>query len=471
MLRIYNSLSKEKEDLVSLVPGKIGLYVCGMTVYDLCHIGHGRIFVVFDMVTRFLRYAGFDVTYVRNITDIDDKIINRANENQEPIEQLTERTIQAMVEDETALGVLRPDIEPRATKHIPSIINMIEKLIKADYAYVATNGDVYYAVKNFVSYGELAHQDMNNLRAGHRVDVLEEKRDPLDFVLWKLAKPKEPSWDSPWGAGRPGWHIECSAMSTATLGPHFDLHGGGLDLVFPHHQNEIAQSEGANGCQMVNTWMHVGFVQVNQDKMSKSLGNFFTIRDVLKTYDPEVVRYFMLASHYRSPINYSSENLASAELALQRFYLCLRDCPEAAEPVGTQYESRFVAAMEDDFNTPVAIAVLFDMAREVNRLKKQGKRNEAASVATQVKRLGGVLGLLQRDALTFLQAGVSAEQRAEIEKFIAERAQARANKEWSQADQLRDALHQMGIEVEDRAKETIWHRKIEEETDAELRIE
>jgi cysteinyl-tRNA synthetase len=461
MLRIYNSLSKQKEDFVPRVPGKIGIYVCGMTVYDLCHIGHGRLFVVFDMVTRYLRYAGYDVTYVRNITDIDDKIIKRAIENNEAIDQLTERNIQAMHEDEAALGVLRPDLEPRATQHIAGIINMIETLIKAGYAYLADNGDVYYAVKNFPTYGELAHQDMNKLRAGSRVDVTEAKLDPLDFVLWKLAKPQEPSWDSPWGKGRPGWHIECSAMSTETLGRHFDLHGGGMDLLFPHHQNEIAQSEGANGCKMVNMWMHNGFVQVDQEKMSKSLGNFFTIREVLKLYDPEVVRYFMLASHYRSPISYSTENLASAELALQRFYLCLRDQPEGTEPVDNDYEARFITAMDDDFNTPVAMAVLFDMAREVNRLKKQGKREASASLAAQVKRLGGVLGLLQRDALSFLQVGVAAEQREIIEGLIAERRQARVNKEWSQADQLRDKLHQMGIEVEDRSDQTIWHRKID----------
>lgn len=463
MLRIYNSLSKEKEDFVPRVPGKVGIYVCGITVYDYCHIGHGRMFVVFDVVTRFLRYRGYEVTYVRNITDIDDKIINRANENQEPIEQLTERTIKAMEEDEAALSVLTPDIVPRATQYIPSIINMIERLVNANYAYVASNGDVYYAVKNFSTYGELAHQDVNKLRAGARVDVLDEKRDPLDFVLWKLAKPKEPSWDSPWGAGRPGWHIECSAMSTETLGTHFDIHGGGLDLVFPHHQNEIAQSEGANGCKMVNTWMHMGFVHVDQEKMSKSLGNFFTIREVLKVYDAEVVRYFLMASHYRSPISYSTENLSSAELALQRFYLCLRDCPAVGESDQSSYEANFVAAMEDDFNTPEAIAVLFDMAREVNRLKKQNKRDEAARVAVQLKRLGGVLGILQRDPLAFLQTGVSAEQKACIESLISDRAQARADKNWPEADRLRNELHAMGIEVEDRANETIWHRKIEGE--------
>lgn len=461
MLKIYNSLTQEKADFVPRVPGKVGLYVCGMTVYDFCHIGHGRIFVVFDMVTRYLRYANFEVTYVRNITDIDDKIILRALENNESIEALTERTILAMHEDERALGVLRPNLEPRATEHINNIINMIESLIQQDYAYVADNGDVYYSVSRFTDYGKLAHQDLAKLQAGHRADVSEKKREPLDFVLWKLAKPQEPNWDSPWGKGRPGWHIECSAMSTQTLGQHFDLHGGGLDLLFPHHQNEIAQSEGANGCKMVNTWMHVGFVQVNQEKMSKSLGNFFTIREILAIYDPEVVRYFMLASHYRSPISYSTENLASAELALQRFYLCLRDLPESTEPMDNDYEARFVSSMNDDFNTPVALAVLFDMAREVNRLKKQGKREAAASLATQVKRLGGVLGLLQRDPLLFLQAGVSEEQREKIAGLIAERAEARANKDWSRADELREDMHLLGIEVEDRANQTIWHRKID----------
>lgn len=463
MLRIYNSLTQQKEEFVPLIPGKVGMYVCGMTVYDFCHIGHGRIFVVFDMVSRYLRYAGFDVTYVRNITDIDDKIIQRANENNESIESLTERNIIAMHEDEAALGVLSPDLEPKATQHIPSIINMIQALIEQDYAYVAENGDVYYSVNKFTHYGELAHQDMEKLQAGHRVDVTEVKREPLDFVLWKLAKPNEPHWPSPWGEGRPGWHIECSAMSTETLGKQFDLHGGGLDLVFPHHQNEIAQSEGANGCKMVNTWMHVGFVQVNQEKMAKSVGNFFTIRDVLKTVDPEVIRYFMLASHYRSPISYSNENLASAEMALRRFYLCLREMPNAPEPVETDYEHRFVKSMNDDFNTPEAIAVLFDMAREVNRLKKQNRREAAASIATLVKRLGGVLGILQRDALAFLQAGVSREERQEIEALIAERTQARLNKEWAQADAIREQLHQKGIELEDRPSETIWHRRVEGE--------
>lgn len=463
MLRIYNSLTQQKEEFVPLIPGKVGLYVCGMTVYDFCHIGHGRIFVVFDMVSRFLRYAGYDVNYVRNITDIDDKIIQRANENKESIESLTERTIVAMHEDEAALGVLHPDQEPRATHHIANIINMIESLIKQNYAYVADNGDVYYAVNKFKDYGELAHQDLEKLQAGHRVDVTEVKRDPLDFVLWKLAKSGEPHWPSPWGEGRPGWHIECSAMSTETLGKQFDIHGGGMDLVFPHHQNEIAQSEGANGCKMVNTWMHVGFVQVNQEKMAKSLGNFFMIRDVLKTVNPEVVRYFMLVSHYRSPINYSTENLASAEMALRRFYFCLREMPNAPEPVEADYEQRFVNSMNDDFNTPEAIAVLFDMAREVNRLKKQGRREAAAGLATQVKRLGNVLGILQRDALTFLQTGISTEERQEIQTLIEERAQARVNKDWARADEIREQLHQRGIELEDRPTETIWHKKVEEE--------
>lgn len=463
MLKIYNSLSQQKEDFVPREPGKVGLYVCGMTVYDFCHIGHGRIFVVFDMVARYLRYANFNVTYVRNITDIDDKIIQRARENNEPIDVLTERTIAAMHEDEAALGVLRPDFEPRATENIVNIINMISSLLKNDYAYVASNGDVYYAVKQFPAYGELAHQDLEKLQAGHRVDVIDVKRDPMDFVLWKLAKPDEPSWESPWGEGRPGWHIECSAMSTQTLGKHFDLHGGGLDLVFPHHQNEIAQSEAANGCKMVNTWMHVGYVQVNQEKMSKSLGNFFTIREILETYDPEVVRYFMLASHYRSPISYSTENLASAELALQRFYLSLRDLPNSLEPTSNDYEARFTAAMNDDFNTPEAIAVLFDMARQVNCLKKANQREMAGGLATQVRRLAGILGLLQRDSLKFLQSGFSSAQQADIESLILQRAEARANKEWSRADQLRDALHQQGVELEDKPDQTIWHRKIAEE--------
>ncbi len=464
MLRIHNSLTKQKETFTPLTPPKVGIYVCGMTVYDYCHIGHGRIFVIFDMVVRYLRYRGYEVTYVRNITDIDDKIINRANENGESIDALTERTIATMHEDETSLGVLQPDLVPRATEYIDEIITMISTLIDKKHAYVSTNGDVNYSVSSFANYGQLAHQDLEKLRAGSRVDVAEDKRDPLDFVLWKMAKPNEPSWDSPWGKGRPGWHIECSAMSTKTLGKHFDIHGGGLDLVFPHHQNEIAQSEGANCCQMVNTWMHVGYVQIDQEKMSKSLGNFFTIREVLLTYDAEIIRYFMIASHYRSPINYSTANLQSAEHALQRLYLCLRDLPAAEEgDAASAFEPRFIEAMDDDFNTPLALAVLFDMAREVNRLKKAKQRNLAAQLATAMRRLSQVLGILHREPQAFLQSGLSTDQRDQIASLISERATVRANKDWQAADAVRAKLHAIGVEVEDRAEETIWYRLVAEE--------
>lgn len=469
MLSIHNSLTKQKEIFTPIEPNKVGIYVCGMTVYDYCHIGHGRIFVVFDMVVRYLRFRGFAVTYVRNITDIDDKIIKRANENGESIDKLTERTIVAMHEDEAALGVIQPDVVPRATEYISEIIAMIETLLASKHAYIAPSGDVYYSVVSFADYGQLAHQDLEKLRAGARVDVGEDKQEALDFVLWKMAKPEEPSWDSPWGKGRPGWHIECSAMSTKTLGQRFDIHGGGLDLVFPHHQNEIAQSEGANGCKMVNSWMHVGYVQIDQEKMSKSLGNFFTIREVLKSYDAEIIRYFMLASHYRSPINYSNENLQSAEHALQRLYICLRDLPVVEEGSSSDpFEQRFVEAMDDDFNTPLALAALFDMAREVNRLKKSKQRDAAAQLAQGMRRLSNVLGLLQREPQAFLQAGVSDDQRQQIARYIAARTAARANKDWQAADDIRKQLHEIGIEVEDRVEGTIWYRMVSEEETVSL---
>lgn len=374
-LHIHNSLTGKKELFIPIEPGKIRMYVCGMTVYDYCHLGHARVMVVFDAVVRYLRALGYQVTYVRNITDIDDKIIKRAAENHEGIDALTARFIDAMHEDERALGALPPDIEPRATDSIPEIISLTQTLINKSYAYVAANGDVYYDVSRFEHYGELSGKRLEDLRAGSRVEVDEAKDDPLDFVLWKAAKPGEPSWNSPWGPGRPGWHIECSAMSGHCLGDHFDIHGGGMDLKFPHHENEIAQSEGATGHKFVNVWMHNGFVQVNEEKMSKSLGNFFTVREVLKHYTPEIVRYFIIGSHYRGPLTYSTENLDNAKAALERFYMALRSLPSEQEAgikgQETEYEQRFSAAMDDDFNTPGALAVMFDLVRDINRVRSE----------------------------------------------------------------------------------------------------
>ncbi|MEA3278934.1 MAG: cysteine--tRNA ligase, partial [Pseudomonadota bacterium] len=383
MLQIYNSLTRQKEEFVPLEPGKVRMYVCGMTVYDYCHLGHARVMVVFDVVSRYLRERGFDVTYVRNITDIDDKIINRANEKGEAFSDLTERFIQAMHEDSDVLGILPPSEEPRATTHMAEIISMVRALIDKGYAYVADNGDVYYSVAKFTGYGRLSGKDPEELRAGARVEIGEAKRDPLDFALWKAAKPGEPAWDSPWGQGRPGWHIECSAMSTSCLGNHFDIHGGGADLQFPHHENEIAQSEGATGEPFVNLWMHNGFVRVNEEKMSKSLGNFFTVREILRRYRPEEVRYFILTSQYRSPLNYDDEHLQNARGALTRLYTALRGLP-AAEPMGAErFRERFHAAMDDDFNTPEALAVLFDLVREINRVRAEDEV-EAAHLGAEL---------------------------------------------------------------------------------------
>lgn len=457
MLHIYNSATKKKQPFTPIIPGKISLYVCGMTVYDYCHIGHGRLFVVFDVVTRYLRSRSYEVTYVRNITDIDDKIINRAAENGESIEALTARFIAATHEDERALGVLPPDIEPRATQHISSIINIIKTLLEKNYAYIATNGDVYYSVNRFENYGKFSHQSLEKLRRGARVDILEDKKDPLDFVLWKLAKPGEPTWDSPWGKGRPGWHIECSAMSFECLGKTIDIHGGGLDLVFPHHQNEIAQSEAAFDCHFANTWMHMGYVQVDSEKMSKSLNNFSTIRDVLAQYDPEIVRYFMLASHYRSPINYSAENLDSAKAGLARLYISLRGLPETKTISGDIFLTRFNEAMDDDFNTPLALSVLFDIVREINKLRDENKIMQASELGALLKKLCGVFGILQKDPEVFLQSGANINME-EVEHLIAARNAARANKEWEKADQVRNELLNMGVILEDTAQGTVIRR-------------
>lgn len=453
MLKIYNSLAREKQDFVPRETGKVSMYVCGMTVYDFCHLGHARVMVVFDMVYRWLTQMGYQVKYVRNITDIDDKIIQRANENGETIQVLTERFIQAMNEDSDALGILRPSIEPKATQHIDGMIEMISTLIEKGHAYHAANGDVFYSVNSFAGYGKLSGKSLEDLRAGERVEVDNSKRDAMDFVLWKSAKPNEPAWDSPWGRGRPGWHIECSVMSACHLGQHFDIHGGGQDLQFPHHENEIAQSEGAHDCTFVNYWMHNGFVRVDNEKMSKSLGNFFTIREVLKQYDAEVVRFFILRAHYRSPLNYSDAHLDDAKLALTRLYTALRDVPANANIANDSlYYQRFMEAMQDDFNTPEAIAVLFDLANQVNKTK-------SPVLAGELKAMAGILGLLQREAQQFLQAGEqNAGQNEQIQAKIEARAQAKRDKNFALADSIRAELLAQGIILEDSAQGTTWRR-------------
>lgn len=459
MLTIYNSLTRGKEVFKPIDAGKVRMYVCGMTVYDYCHLGHARVMVVFDMVARWLRASGLEVTYVRNITDIDDKIIRRAQENGESIRALTDRFIAAMHEDADALGVLRPDHEPRAMDYVAKMQSLIGRLEEKGLAYVAANRDVCYAVRKFDGYGKLSGKSVDELRAGERVDVVGDKNDPLDFVLWKHAKAEEPAeakWDSPWGSGRPGWHIECSAMSSDLLGDHFDIHGGGQDLQFPHHENEIAQSEGAHGHTFVNYWMHNGFVRVDNEKMSKSLGNFFTIRDVLQQYDPEVVRFFILRAHYRSPLNYSDAHLDDARQALTRLYTALKSAPAEAVAVdwNSEHARRFKAAMDDDFNTAEALAVLFDLANEVNR-------QHSPAQAAQLRALGGVLGLLERDATTFLQAGVATGDgldAADVERMIEARAAAKKARDFAEADRLRAALLEAGIVLEDGPQGTTWRR-------------
>ena len=474
MLHIYNSLTKRKEPFYPIDAHNVRMYVCGMTVYDYCHLGHARVLIVFDVVVRYLRACGYFVTYVRNITDIDDKIIKRAHETGEPFTRLTARFIKAMHEDAAMLGNLAPDLEPRATEHMPKIIEMVGSLIDKGYAYVGDNQDVYYDVSGFEGYGKLSGKDPRDLRAGARVEVAEAKADPLDFVLWKAAKPGEPAWDSPWGPGRPGWHIECSAMSMQHLGPYFDIHGGGMDLQFPHHENEIAQSEACSGQRFVNYWMHNGFVRVDDEKMSKSLGNFFTVRDVIKRYRPEEVRYFMIASHYRSSLNYTDEQLASARSALTRLYIALRGLPEVAPQAQCEHERRFNAAMDDDFNTPDALAVLFDLARDVNRLKERDA-TAAALRAASLRRLGSILGLLQADPESFLKESGSAHSKEAdramfstgkksisepiINEMIARRAEARRRKNWIEADRIRGFLMEHGIVLEDQAGGTTWRRE------------
>ncbi len=471
MLKIYNSLSRSKQTFVPIRQNEVRMYVCGMTVYDFCHLGHARVMVVFDMVSRWFRASGYNVTYVRNITDVDDKIIQRANDNNESIGELTQRFITAMDEDAEQLGVLRPDIEPRATTHIESMIDMIAKLVEKGHAYVADNGDVFYAVRSFDGYGKLSGKSLDDLRAGERVEVDTYKKDPLDFVLWKSVKPNEPNWDSPWGPGRPGWHIECSAMSAKHLGAHFDIHGGGQDLQFPHHENEIAQSEASHSCQMANYWIHNGFVRVDDEKMSKSLGNFFTIRTVLEKYKPEEVRFFILRAHYRSPLNYSDQHLDDAKAALTRLYTALRGVEISDTEIDWQHPqaARFKAAMDDDFNTPEAIAVLFDLANDFNK-------NKSIESAALLKNLGAVLGLLQNDANAFLQGTVSGSANIvessdiangsghagpndmQISEMISLRTEAKKAKNFAEADRIRKELSDAGIILEDTPQGTTWRR-------------
>ena len=477
MLKIYNTLARRKQDFVPIEPGRVRMYVCGMTVYDYCHLGHARVMVVFDMVQRWLRACGFELTYVRNITDIDDKIIRRAQENGETIGALTQRFIDFMDEDATALGVQKPDHEPRATEHIEGMLAMIASLREKDLAYQAASGDVNFSVRKFPGYGKLSGKTLDELRSGERVDADPSKQDPLDFVLWKQAKEGEPFWQSPWGAGRPGWHIECSAMSEKLLGAHFDIHGGGQDLQFPHHENEIAQSEGVHSHAFVNYWMHNGFVRIDDEKMSKSLGNFFTIREVLGRYDAEVVRFFILRAHYRSPLNYSDQHLDDAKAALTRLYTALRNVPPQATLVdwNDAYAVRFRAAMDDDFNTPEAMAVLFELAAESNR-------SRSPMVSGLLKALGGTLGLLGQDAIEFLQgragsgelelkpaeapgtgptdfgAPAAALNRDEIERMIAERAGAKRAKNYAEADRIRKELLEAGVVLEDTPQGTNWRK-------------
>jgi cysteinyl-tRNA synthetase len=464
MLQIYNSLARTKEPFTPLILRKVRMYVCGMTVYDYCHLGHARVMVVFDLVARYLRARGNDVTYVRNITDVDDKIIKRAAENGEDIAALTARFIKAMQEDAAALGVIPPDAEPRATGHIDEMIGLIAKLVQDGYAYRASNGDVYYRVRKFERYGMLSGKSVDDLRVGARVDVGEEKDDPLDFALWKAAKPGEPSWDSPWGKGRPGWHIECSAMATNCLGNHFDIHGGGLDLRFPHHENEIAQSEAATGEKFANTWMHVGFVRVAEEKMSKSLGNFFTVREVLAKFQAEVVRYFILASHYHSPLDYSDETLRAARSALDGFYIALRGLPQTEQLEGDEHEARFHNAMEDDFSTPKAFAELQALVTEINKAKTSGDLQKAARLGAMLRKLGKILGLFQRNPDEYLKGGSDGAQADEgmndaaIDTLIAKRIQARKDKNWAESDRIRDELKSAGVILEDGPGGTTWRR-------------
>ncbi|BDX06195.1 cysteine--tRNA ligase [Planctobacterium marinum] len=456
MLHIYNTLTQKKEAFKPLQAGKVGMYVCGITVYDLCHMGHARTYLSFDLMVRYLRHKGFDVNYVRNITDVDDKIIKRANERGEDVQQFTERTIAEMHKDFDSIGLLPADIEPRVTTHMPEIIDVIQRLVDKGHAYQADNGDVLFEVSTYKAYGKLGKQDLEQLNAGARVEVETSKRAPLDFVLWKMVKPGEPGWESPWGVGRPGWHIECSAMNHKHLGAHFDIHGGGSDLIFPHHENEVAQSCCAFDTPYVNTWVHTGMVQVNQEKMSKSLGNFFTLRDVLKQYDAETLRYFLMSAHYRSQLNYSEDNIKQAKAGLERLYTALRDVEfdDSLEPVES-YVARFDSAMDDDFNTPEAFAVLFELAKDINR--EQSAELKPRLAAT-LKFLGNVMGFLQLSPESYLQGGAGEDESALIEALIKKRNDARAAKDWAQADAARDELNAMNIVLEDGPSGTTWRK-------------
>ncbi|MEP1446379.1 MAG: cysteine--tRNA ligase [Paraglaciecola sp.] len=458
MLHIYNTLTRQKEQFKPLHAGKVGLYVCGITVYDVCHVGHARTYLSFDLMVRYMRSRGLDVNYVRNITDVDDKIISRANEQGLTAEQFTEKTIARMHQDFAAIGLLEPDVEPRVTTHIPEIIDIIQRLVDKGYAYQASSGDVLFEVNTFPEYGKLGRQDLEQLKSGARVEVVDEKRDPLDFVLWKSVKPGEPFWASPWGNGRPGWHIECSAMNHKHLGKHFDIHGGGSDLIFPHHENEVAQSCCAFDTPYVNYWMHTGMVQVNQEKMSKSLGNFFTLRDVLDIYDPETVRYFLMSAQYRSQLSYSDSFIQQARASLERLYTALRNVTPNMNVDITMgdYQTRFNQAMDDDFNTPEAFAVLFDLAKEIN--KSSGK--QAADLAGVMVKLADILGILQQSPNDFLQGSADGAQDdvAEIESLIKARNDARASKDWAAADAARDALNVLNIVLEDNENGTTWRR-------------
>lgn len=462
MLKIYNTLTNQKEVFKPIDPSKVGIYVCGMTVYDFCHMGHARVLVMFDVITRHLRRNFKDVKYIRNITDIDDKIIGRAIENNEDIFSLTKRFIDAMHEDEIALGVISPDIEPKATDSIEQMINMIELLIKNRLAYQGKNGDVFYSVRKFKNYGKLSGKNLDDLESGARVDIESNKEDPLDFVLWKMAKPNEPKWSSPWGDGRPGWHIECSAMSTHFIDDHFDIHGGGMDLTFPHHENEIAQSEGATGCKFVNTWMHVGFVNINDEKMSKSLNNFFTIRDILEKYDGETLRYFLISSHYRSPLNFSSTNIDSAKSALKRLYTATRGLSDNVSinyvsNNNLDYEDRFNSALNDDFNTPIAISILFEIAKQIN-VERLNDLKKANALSQLLKKLANFLGILEYDADEYLKQGSELSENEILDK-ISKREQARLSKDFAMSDQVRDELLEFGIILEDTADGTTWRRR------------
>ena len=459
MLKIYNTLSNQKEEFQPIDTNNVGIYVCGMTVYDFCHMGHARVLVMFDVITRHLRRSFSSVRYVRNITDIDDKIIARAIENNEDIYSLTNRFINAMHEDEKALGVLSPDVEPRATESIDKMIDMIESLSKKGLAYQGKNGDVFYSVRKFKNYGKLSGKNLDDLLAGARVDIESNKEDPLDFVLWKKAKSNEPSWSSPWGEGRPGWHIECSAMSNHFISNHFDIHGGGMDLTFPHHENEIAQSEGANNCKFVNTWMHVGFVNIDDEKMSKSLNNFFTIRNVLDKYDGETLRYFLISSHYRSPLNFSETNIESAKSALKRLYNATKGLSKKTDAalLETKYEDRFNAALNDDFNTPIALSILFEIAKQIN-IERATNLAKANALAKQLIKLGNFIGILEYNAEEYLKQGSELSE-AEISNKILQRESARNSKDFAMSDQIRDELLALGIILEDSVNGTTWRRK------------